>query len=75
MYTKEQMEEAWNDGAKSEEQRCGEFNINNYTKACFAVNLNSKEVQEHRCEQMEKILETPCKLYAFIDGKYIELKP
>jgi hypothetical protein len=30
MFSAEQMEKAFNDGAKAEQQRCGEFNIENY---------------------------------------------
>jgi hypothetical protein len=37
------------------------------------VDLNNKQAQEYRCEQMEKILKAPCKVYLFKDGKYIEL--
>tara|TARA_B110000977_G_scaffold79447_1_gene106702 strand:+ start:7175 stop:7372 length:198 start_codon:yes stop_codon:yes gene_type:complete len=31
MFSKEQMEQAYNDGIEAEKQRCGEFDIENYT--------------------------------------------
>lgn len=30
MFSTEQMEQAYNDGVEAEQQRCGEFNIENY---------------------------------------------
>ena len=30
MFSAKQMEQAFNDGIKSEQQRCGEFDIENY---------------------------------------------
>lgn len=45
------------------------------SEPCFTVNLNNKAAQNYRCKQMEKLLDAPSKLYIFIDGKYIELKP
>ena len=30
MFSAEQMEQAYNDGVEAEQQRCGEFNIENY---------------------------------------------
>ena len=30
MFSAEQMEQAFNDGVEAEQQRCGEFNIENY---------------------------------------------
>ena len=30
MFSAKQMEQAFNDGVESEQQRCGEFNIENY---------------------------------------------
>jgi len=30
MFSAEQMEQAFNDGAEAEQQRCGEFDIENY---------------------------------------------
>ena len=44
------------------------------SRSCFEVDLNSKRAQNYRCEQMEKILKAPSKLYIYIDGKYVELK-
>jgi len=41
----------------------------------FEVDLNSKKAQKYRCEQAEKILNTPCKVYLFDGENYIELKP
>ena len=36
MFSAEQMEQAYNDGVEAEQQRCGEFNIENY---CFSNDL------------------------------------
>lgn len=39
----------------------------------FKVDLNTKQAENYRCEQMEKILSVPCKAYIYKDGKYIPL--
>ena len=41
----------------------------------FTVDLNSKQAQEYRNEQMDKILNAPTKLYLYDGENYIEVKP
>jgi hypothetical protein len=41
----------------------------------FEVNLNSKQAQKDRCDQMTKILTAPSKVYYFNGTNYIEIEP
>ena len=56
----------------------------NYTRCCesvkdkhiptIEVNLNSKQAQKDRCDQMTKILTAPSKAYYFNGTNYIEIE-